>query len=92
MISGWTACGGLRRQEGTQLLRALSSQLLQASQRHGLSFPVGEKRMLAGPTSHMAARSSGLMRPPEVGPVQPQRSSPRWLVPGLQQTMDFCHR
>ncbi len=48
--------------------------------------------MLAGPTKHMGRGRAGLMPAPEPGPVQPQRSSPPWLAPGVQQTMDLCHR
>lgn len=48
--------------------------------------------MLASPTNHMGLRSTGLMPTPEAGPVQPQCSSPGWLVPGMQETMDFCYR
>ena len=48
--------------------------------------------MLAGPTKHMGRGRAGLMAAPEPGPVQPQRSSPPWLAPGVQQTMDLCHR
>jgi hypothetical protein len=48
--------------------------------------------MLAGPTNHMSLCSAGLMSPPELGPVQPQRSSPPRLAAGEQQTMALCHR
>jgi hypothetical protein len=48
--------------------------------------------MLTGPTNHMSLCRAGLMPPPELGPVQPQRLSPRWLAPGMQQTTDLCHR
>jgi hypothetical protein len=48
--------------------------------------------MLAGPTKRMGLCRAGLMPAPELGPVQPQRSSPPWLAPGVQQTMDLCHR
>ena len=89
MLDCRTTCGGLLRQEGAQALPALSRQFLQGGQRDGVDLPVGWKRMLACPTSHMAVLSDGLMHAPEVGPVQTQHSSPVRLVSSVEQTMDL---
>jgi hypothetical protein len=65
MLNCRTACGGLLRQERTELLPALSSELLQAGQRNGLYNPVRRQRMLPGPACHVTALRDGLMNAPE---------------------------
>ena len=65
MLDRRTACGGLLRQERTELLPTLRSEFFQRCQRDGRSLPVRRKRMLECPASHVAALSNGLMNAPE---------------------------
>lgn len=92
MLDRWTPGAGLGWQERTQVLPSLRGEVREAEQSQGLWRHGAETWMLAGSTNHMSLCGTGLMPPPELGPVQPYHSAPSRLAPDLQQAMDLCHR